>query len=262
MSGMLPPFAIKRSVRARRVRLVIAPGKGLTVVLPRGLDEAVARAAVGERLDWVMTHLERCRVLEAAPPPAPPTCVALRALGREYALRYRHSAEARPGRVSLREQATVPQTGLPPAGRERPGDAQSGGVLTGHSLSISGDLRDTDAVLRALRAWLLRRAKVELPALLDAQARALGLSHAGVGVRMQRSRWGSCTAAGAISLNARLLFLPPRLAGYVLAHELAHTLHLNHSPDYWAALERLAPGARLLDRELLGARRYVPDWAR
>ena len=65
-----------------------------------------------------------------------------------------------------------------------------------------------------------------------------------------RSEWGSCNARGEIRLNWRLVQLPPALAEYVVAHEVAHLVELNHSPRFWAIVESLMPGHAALRREL------------
>jgi predicted metal-dependent hydrolase len=65
-----------------------------------------------------------------------------------------------------------------------------------------------------------------------------------------RSEWGSCNARGEIRLNWRLVQLPPSLAEYVVAHEVAHLVELNHSPRFWALVETLMPGHASLRREL------------
>ena len=68
-----------------------------------------------------------------------------------------------------------------------------------------------------------------------------------------RSEWGSCNQHGVIRLNWRLVQLPPRLAYYVVAHEVAHLVELNHSPRFWDLVETLFPGHA-------EARRMLDDW--
>ena len=65
-----------------------------------------------------------------------------------------------------------------------------------------------------------------------------------------RSEWGSCNAKGEIRLNWRLVQLPPMLAEYVVAHEVAHMVELNHSARFWALVESLLPGHAALRRDL------------
>lgn len=244
ISPSLPAFALRVSARARRVRLVITPESGLTVVTPAGFDPGLVPGIVRERLNWVNHHLDKALAVrqEASLPPA---SVELRAVGSVLAVRYRAgnrgagvgSDSATAGSVRVRREGFA-------------------------SLGVSGAIACRESVSEALRAWLRREAGRLLPPLLEAEAKRTDLRFSSVTIRLQRTRWGSCSTKGVISLNARLLFLPSELACYVLAHELAHTVHLNHSDKYWRFLESIHPGAQELDRQLRTARRYVPAWAR
>lgn len=73
--------------------------------------------------------------------------------------------------------------------------------------------------------------------------RQITLSHA-------RTLWGTCRADGVIRINQRLVFLDSDLAGYVLAHELAHTVYMNHSAQFWGLVEKICPNYRLLSKKL------------
>jgi predicted metal-dependent hydrolase len=84
----------------------------------------------------------------------------------------------------------------------------------------------------------------ELPARLMELAASLGHTVAGVTVRDQRSRWGSCSHAGRISLNWRLVQAPPTVRDYVLLHELMHLAEGNHSRRFWKKLEAVCPWHR------------------
>ncbi len=90
-------------------------------------------------------------------------------------------------------------------------------------------------------ASLRPQAERELPARLLELAAQHGYHVAGVTVRSQRSRWGSCSPAGRISLNWRLAQVPPQVRDYVLLHELTHLAVSNHSPRFWKALEAVCP---------------------
>ena len=79
-------------------------------------------------------------------------------------------------------------------------------------------------------------------------------------IRRQRSRWGSCSVRGTISLNVCLLFQRPEVVDYLIVHELTHVRHMNHSARFWQAVEQHCPDWRMLDRELVEGWRHVPRW--
>ncbi len=105
-------------------------------------------------------------------------------------------------------------------------------------------------------ASLRPQAERELPARLAELAAGHGHRVAGVTVRDQRSRWGSCSPAGRISLNWRLVQVPPLVRDYVLLHELTHLEVGNHSPKFWKALDAACPWHREA-RAWLRARRIT-----
>ena len=88
------------------------------------------------------------------------------------------------------------------------------------------------------------RAAIELPPQLLALAARHGLSVTRVTIRNQRSRWGSCSSRGHITLNFRLMLMPPEVREYILIHELMHLRELNHSRKFWHHVERACPNYR------------------
>ena len=89
-----------------------------------------------------------------------------------------------------------------------------------------------------------KRARHELPSRLTELATRHGLTVARVSIRNQRTRWGSCGHDGHISLNWRLVLMPPDVRDYVLVHELMHLRRLDHSRAYWKLVAAACPGYR------------------
>ena len=98
--------------------------------------------------------------------------------------------------------------------------------------------------LDALVAWLKQRALEALAPRTGHYAALLGLPAPRVALSNARTQWGVCTEGGAIRLSWRLVHVEPRLADYVVAHEVAHLVEMNHSRRFWSLLARLYPGWR------------------
>ena len=112
---------------------------------------------------------------------------------------------------------------------------------------------DDAAVAASVRAWLRSEALALVAPRVPAYAARIGRADPPVRLSDARSEWGSCNAQGVIRLNWRLVQLPPALAEYVVAHEVAHIVELNHSARFWALVESLLPGHAQL-------RRALDDW--
>lgn len=114
--------------------------------------------------------------------------------------------------------------------------------------------------VRELRGWIRQRAQASFPPLLKQLSTRTGLSFNKVSVRSQKTRWGSCSRRGNISLNDQLLFLPAKTVEYLMIHELCHTRHLNHSQAFWTLVESHCPDFRVHEKLLGDSRNLVPDW--
>lgn len=104
---------------------------------------------------------------------------------------------------------------------------------------------------RARIEELRRAAKADLPARIERLSQLTGLHYEKVSVRAARTKWGSCSGKGRISLSLFLMTLPEHLRDFVIIHELCHTVHHNHSPRFHALVDRLTGGhEKALTREL------------
>ncbi len=212
--------------------------EGLVVVIPRGFDTARVPSILEEKRPWIeqaWMRVERYREKLRVDPPRLPAVMVLPGVGEEWRVEYTPPRNGAAPRVSVRS---------PAVGR----------------LLVQGGTADPEACRQALLRWLKRRARTAFIARLQALAGEHGLEFERVSVRMQRSRWGSCSRLGTISLNLRLLFLQPDLLDYVLLHELCHTVEMNHSGRFWRRLESSLPGARSYRHRLRTAGDAVPTW--
>ncbi len=199
-------YQVRRSDRARRVRVTVDAVRGVEVVLPRRAADREAAAAIRELRPWIerrVAELAGARAAVAARGDTVPY------LGRTLAL----------------------VTDFPVRTRV---------VRRGDTLLVpSGDQR-----VPALERWYRRAARAEIEPRLQRACAQAGTSYSKLTIRGQRTRWASCSRSGAMSFNWRLLLAPEPVLDYVVWHEVCHLEVMDHSKRFWRLLAGRSPGYR------------------
>ena len=125
---------------------------------------------------------------------------------------------------------------------------------------MRGDPADGKAFADAFLSVLTQIAEPVLTARIRAHAAALGLPEFRVLVHPQRSRWGSCSATGKVTLNTLLVLFPPEAADYVILHELCHKYEMNHSERFKRKMDELCPDWRERAALLRQCAKRLPDF--
>jgi predicted metal-dependent hydrolase len=198
------PYTVRRSARARRVRVNVHAQAGVEVVLPARAPERAAAAAVSELRPWIERRLLEARDVRAR--------IAARAGTLPY-LGQSLELVAQPGRTRAHRRG---DRLLVPAGDARP----------------------------AIERFYRRAARAEIGARLDHATAVAGSTYSALDIRAQRTRWASCSPKGRMSFNWRLLLAPECVLEYVVWHEVCHLEILDHSPRFWSLLEGRWPGYR------------------
>jgi hypothetical protein len=202
------------SARARRMTIKVGT-EGVVVVYPIGTPLSDVEAFLREQASWTVQTLQKLRAQGALD--------ATLDLTRRVAF---HGQEFPVVHVPARPEAR-PRVGL------------AEGQLEVHSPSPA-------SVGSLVHLYLQRIAAREIEAAVRRRQAEMGVPVLRVTVRAQRSRWGSCTGEGALSLNWRLVMAPPEVLDYVVVHELSHRRHPDHSPAFWAEVETWCPDWRKL----------------
>ncbi|MEL6552379.1 MAG: YgjP-like metallopeptidase domain-containing protein [Cyanobacteria bacterium J06621_11] len=127
-------------------------------------------------------------------------------------------------------------------------------------LLLQGNIEHLPNCQAVLRKWLAHRAQRDLAPWLRQLGFNLNLPCRHISVRGQKTCWASCSNHKDISLNFKLLFLPRPLVHYVLVHELCHTVHMNHSKQFWALVGEKQHDYHWRKEAIKTAWRYVPRW--
>jgi predicted metal-dependent hydrolase len=203
VAGLDRPVALRRNARARRLSLRLDPALGeVVVVAPLRVPPQVIADFVNRHAEWV-----------------------------------RRRRAAMPVRTPFQPGAEVPILGVPHRIAHDPAAGRGVRCADGE-LRVGGPAEHLGA---RLAAWLQAEARRQLLARSRAMALKLGVTVAAVSVRDTRSRWGSCASSGRLSYSWRLLLAPEAVLDYVVAHEVAHLVEMNHSSRFWAVVDRLHP---------------------
>jgi predicted metal-dependent hydrolase len=202
------PVATRISPRARRLSLrVDASSRGVELVLPRRVALDTAIGFVAQHRGWITARVA------AMPPP-----------------------------LRFTEGAIVPVFGVPH--RIRHMVEPAGNRATAPVAIVDGEIRvrgDPAHLPRRVRDYLVALAKREFTTRARILAARVGRNVTRVGVRDPKSRWGSCSSKGALSFSWRLILAPEPVVDYVVAHEVAHLVEMNHSPRFWRVVASLVP---------------------
>ncbi len=205
MSKLWPPaFQIKHSRRARHASLKISPGVGLEIILPSGFNLAEMDTLLREKRPWIEKNLKWIQSTEKSDEGFLPQQIELKTCFERWQVQYL------PSFTKIRVIENAQKT-----------------------LTVIGDMANFQGCRQALLEWLQQKARQILLPSFYALSQELNLPYKKVEIRGQKTRWGSCSAHKAISLNYKLLFLPCEITHHTMIHELCHTVHLNHSRQFW-----------------------------
>lgn len=204
--GRVVTVEVHRSERARTTRLQVGNDVPLRVIVPAGASDELAHRAVTVKSAWVGRKLDAVELSRRRP--------QLRLDRPDFV--WMHGAPVPVVRLDVKYAS-----------------------LDGARLLVP---RTDDG--RAVARWYRREARRWLTDAVSEEAKRLGLQPASVAVRAQRTRWGSCSSAGRLSLNWRLLIVPEDIARYVVVHELVHLQVPNHSKAFWRTLADASPDWR------------------
>lgn len=215
-------YAIVRSAKRRRISIEVCAGK-VVVRAPQGVADTILLAFLQQKIMWVVRKVaEQQLVLQQAPTQ---DAVPL------YA----------PGLVlPLMDSTLCLVVGMGPRAAVHRVDDQLHVLLSTRSALVSSSMREAH-IKRLVVRWYQQHALQVLTHKTRVLAESLGLTCTQVTVKATRSKWGHCTVSGAIQYNWLILLAPEAVVDYLVAHEVSHLRHHNHSDRFWALVESVCP---------------------
>jgi predicted metal-dependent hydrolase len=217
-------YSLRVSRKAKYAKLKIKPYGGLEVVIPLRFPKKAVPELLNRHTEWILQHLQKLQ--QNLPLPALPEHIHL-------AINNFHT-----------EVVYAPQ--------------QQDIEDPSNQLLING--REYQQGVNQLRKWIRQQAWDLLPPILEGISQQTGLSYKKVSIRTQKTRWGSYSSNGTISLNDQLLFVSRENAEYLMIHELCHSRHMNHSPKFWQLVEHHCADYRVHEVALNRAKTVIPEW--
>ncbi len=207
-------YAIVRSARRRSISIEISSAE-VIVRAPFFVAAADLEKFVLAKSVWIQQKLvQQAQQLSALPQRLYTTGSELPFLGQTLTLV-----------VNKQAQANVVQLGTQ--------------LLVG--LSSRSRLTDEEQARRLVSLWYQRQALYFLTLKTDAAVRILGLKYTEITIKVTRSKWGHCTTRGALQYNWQIFLAPEPIVDYLVAHEVSHLRHHNHSPAFWQLVASLCP---------------------
>jgi predicted metal-dependent hydrolase len=228
-----PSHSIRRSRRARTISIKISSQRGLEVILPTRvrINKSVIDL-LNEKRDWIEKNADLLlKFQESSTQSLLPTHIPLACCDENWKVSYLYSPVQT--QIILRPQ---------------------------NELTILGNIDDKALCFNLLKHWLRQRAEKILIPMLFSLSKELGLPFNHVSIRGQKTRWGSCSSQKKINLNYKLIFLSSSLVRHILIHELCHTVHLNHSSQFWRLVAKYDPHWRLNHRLSKREELQLPLW--
>lgn len=236
MNKVLFKFLIQHSPNSKSLRLKVTRNEGLCIVVPTGFDEKKIPEILSRKKSWIANAMKRVgetqRFFEQESATHLPEEIKLTALGETWGVTYLKQTN-RQGLWLWTEK---------------------------RRLVISGDSFEKRAVIQKLKDWLRLRVRESLFPIAKSLASKHRLKVGGLMVKSQRTRWASCSINRNLSLNIKLLFLPPDIVRYVIVHELCHTVHMNHGTEFWRFVASIEPNYKVLDNKLRELWKSLPQW--
>ena len=221
----LGPVYLRKSNKAKRVIIRIKSRHEVQVIIPARVPFAIGRKFAIEKKEWIKKHLEKAAKIEKS--------------SQIFNEKTEFSTKWHCLKIQNEERDNV-------------GIHINSDII---QINYPSHLRvDHPKVQEAIRYGIHEALRMEawdyVPGRLKQLAVKYGFTYRKLSLKNQKTLWGSCSSLNNININIHVMRLPQHLLDYILVHELAHTVHKNHSANFWLAVDQCIGNGKVLSKEL------------
>ncbi|MDO5294895.1 MAG: SprT family zinc-dependent metalloprotease [bacterium] len=209
MDGKRIPYTIKRSNR-KSIGIEVTYEGRVIIKAPGSISVDKIEQLLYKKKDWLLGTLASCESRET-----------VRQQGELLYL-------GKPFEIKVEEQKKI----------RIEIQVEDGAIIVKKPVGYNVDIH------KVLENWLRRQAAAVIQEKVEQYSRLLGVTYQNITIKDQKTRWGSCSSRGNLNFNYRLIMAPAEVLDYVVIHELAHRIHMNHSKDFWQTVEKVCPRYR------------------
>lgn len=216
---------MRRSSKARYVRIHVGVDEGVVVVLPRNMPEKTGLEFAKEKMVWIRKSLNRQKKIQEQ--------YSLFTEDSQFKTRMHSLVIQKHDRKTIKTRISTDKI-----------------LVCYPDFADVKDNRIQSVIRKAIEETWYLEAKILLPQRVRELAELHKFSYNKLSIKNAKTRWGSCSSNNNINLNLQLMRLPDSLIDYVILHELTHTMKKHHQATFWKHLEKMIPDARYRDKEL------------
>ena len=251
------PYRVRRSARRKKTIQISIDAEGVIVAAPVAVPDAEIQAFVRKKADWILESLAHMKAVAESSRFVNGNSLPYRGMPVRLDIRFADAGEVRfsmdesDGSIIIEFDEDAVRVDFD----DRDGERRFRIAVP----KIFKPAEREKVIGRELSAWYWRQAETLIAESVERWLPKFGVKRKPtVIVRDQKRRWGSCSSDGVLRFNWRLAMLHPDLLDYVVVHELSHLAVMNHSPKFWAEVEKRLPDVRELRRRIKEDGRALP----
>jgi predicted metal-dependent hydrolase len=214
------PYEIVRSKR-KTLSIVIAVGGKVTVKIPLSATSADVTRLLVSKGEWIYNAYKK-QVIHEQKGIEVKDGALLPFLDQTFRLHVEYNPSRNSANITVKE-------------------VEQGHQQTDNILVVETPMINSNFIIDCLKTWYKKNARYIITMRVSQYAKVMDVTYGRISIKSQKSRWGSCSSLGNLNFNWHLVMMPNKILDYVVIHELAHRIEMNHSKEFWDIVSKVCP---------------------